>query len=190
MRRMRWATYLWPGLPQLIARGSWVALGVAVMSAVLLNVALLSTFAWSELLVGPLRIAIWLFTIGAWVVSAGWSLAKRLRPGGPPEDPGRDTLEAAIERYLKGEWFETEQILMNLLRRNEDDVEAELMLATLLRHRGRYDEAAKRLERLEAADNAWRWEWEICRERQLLAQGASEPHEESRETDADALRAA
>ena len=50
MRKIPWAVYLWPGLPQLAGRGSWAALVVAFGAAALLSVVLLGTFAWTELL--------------------------------------------------------------------------------------------------------------------------------------------
>ena len=57
---MRWAMCLWPGLPQLYLRGSWSALAVAVGAAALLDLALLCSFGWSELVAPDLRVAIWL----------------------------------------------------------------------------------------------------------------------------------
>ena len=43
------------------------------------------------------------------------------------------------------------------------------MLATVLRHTGRFDEAAKQLDQLVCFDGAEKWELEIQKERELLS---------------------
>ena len=57
----------------------------------------------------------------------------------------------------------------DLLRREQRDVDARLMLATLMRHTARADEAMKQLDLLASLDGAEKWELEIRRERELLA---------------------
>jgi ATP/maltotriose-dependent transcriptional regulator MalT len=42
------------------------------------------------------------------------------------------------------------------------------MLATLYRRTGRYDEAAKQLDRMDRLDEARKWRWEIAQERATL----------------------
>jgi hypothetical protein len=56
-----------------------------------------------------------------------------------------------------------------LLRKNLRDLEARLMLATLLRHSGRVDEAKRQLDTLARFEGAGKWELEIQRERDLLS---------------------
>jgi hypothetical protein len=73
-----------------------------------------------------------------------------------------------MDHYLKGNWFEAEYFLSGLLAANPRDVDAALMLATLLRHTGRFDEALEGLARLERCEDAERWHWEIGRERDLV----------------------
>lgn len=169
MRRTPWATYLWPGLPQLWTRGSWSALAVAAAAAALLNLALLGTFAWSELIVPDLRSALWVALGTAWTAAAVFSAVHERRHGGLV---GGDTgaFAEAQEHYLKGNWFEAERILASLLREDARDLEARLMLATLLRHTRRYDEAGGELDVLVRFEGAGKWELEIGRERELLAE--------------------
>ncbi len=57
-----------------------------------------------------------------------------------------------------------------LLRRDEHDLEARLMLATLLRHTKRFDEATSQFNMLAGLDGAHRWALEIHREGELLAE--------------------
>ena len=70
MHRMGWVLWLWPGLPQVCRSGSWAGLSVAVGLTILLNVAILATFGWSEL-VGPgMRNALWIAFGAAWLAAA------------------------------------------------------------------------------------------------------------------------
>ena len=55
-----------------------------------------------------------------------------------------------------------------LLRRDEHDIEARLLMATLLRHTKRFDEATNQLNILVGLDGAHRWALEIHREGELL----------------------
>ena len=174
MRKMSWMMYLWPGLPQLSGRGSWSALVVAVGAAALLNVALLATFVWTELLTPDLRILYWLFLAGAWIFSAGLSGWLRRREQSLNQaGANRDIFSEALDHYLRGNWFEAERALSRLLRRNRRDAEARLMLATLLRHTRRWDEAARQLDVLVRLEDAQKWELEIRREAELLAAARS-----------------
>jgi hypothetical protein len=174
MCRMRWMVYLWPGFPQLSGGGSWRALGVAALAAAGLNLALLATLVWEEFLGQGLRSGLWM-TVGLlWVASAVASFGRTGRPAaGGYANRTEDGFPSALDYYLKGNWFEAERVLGGLLRQNTRDVEARLMLATLLRHTGRRDEAAVQLDLLGQLDGTERWQWEICRERELLAESDS-----------------
>ncbi len=171
MRRMRKAMYLWPGLPQLWSRGDWYALAVAATAAAVLNVLLVATFGWSELIAPATRNALWIGMFTAWtaatVATGIWH-----RRCDPPEslDSSTDCFSRAMEFYLKEDHFQTERVLSGLLRRDRRDIEARLMLATLMRHTGRFDEATGQLNRLVRIEGAEKWELEIRRERELLAE--------------------
>jgi len=171
MRRMRWTLYLWPGLPQLWAGASWSALGVAVAAGALLDLALLGTFVWTELLSPAVRNALWMALGIAWAAAAVFTIVwdRRHARGGSPESE-KDKFSEATEHYLRGNWFEAERVLGNLLRQNARDLEARLLLATLYRHRSRLDEAAQELDLLRRLAGAEKWEPEIGREQQLLVE--------------------
>jgi hypothetical protein len=171
MRRMPWATYLWPGLPQLWIHGSWSALGVAVGAAIWLNLALLGSFGWSELIGPELRTALWGVLGVVWAAAAVGSSVWSRRLG-PREqtDPAADPFSEALEHYLQGNWFQAERTLGGLLRKNVRDLDARLMLATLLRHTGRFDEAGRQLDFLMRFEGIEKWELEVRRERELLAE--------------------
>jgi hypothetical protein len=170
MRRMPWPAYLWPGLPQLARDGNWAALAVAFAAAVLLNGVLLGTCVWTEFVAPAPRIICWTFVGIAWSVSIGyWAWNDRLRAAALGASDGK-TFEEALDDYLKGNWFEAERGLNDLLRRDEHDIEARLLMATLLRHTKRFDEATCQLNILVGRDGAHRWALEIHREGELLVE--------------------
>jgi thioredoxin-like negative regulator of GroEL len=93
---------------------------------------------------------------------------------GPSPLSAEETYAEALDHYLKGNWFEAEHALAQVLRRNPRDLDAGLMLATLFRHTGRIDEAERQLQRLERLEGSQKWQFEIGRERELLHEaGAS-----------------
>jgi hypothetical protein len=170
MRRTPWPAYLWPGLPQISQRGSWSALTLAILAALVLNIALLGSLVWPDLLAPSLRIICWAMVGVGWCVSAGASAWWTHREQSRLSDPNADPLSEAIGPYLKGDWFEAERVLNRLLRRNRRDLEARLMLATLLRHTRRFDEATRQLNVLARLEGAAKWELEIRREGELITE--------------------
>jgi len=179
MRRMPWATYLWPGLGQLCERGGWLALAEAVAAAFLLNVTLVCTFVWSETITPDLRTGLWLFVAATWLIGAILAIVGSARK---ETDGLKDNFSEVLQHYLKGDWFQTERLLLSLLRKNARDLEAHLMMATLLRHTARVKEAAEQLDLLVRLDGAEKWELEIRRERELLDHPESENDDPLEET--------
>ncbi len=186
---MRWAVYCWPGLPQLWLRGLWPGLGLAAVAAAGLNVAVLASFAWSEWIAAEVRNGLWMALAVLWIASAVLSDRWIRRQPSPKRtelnaDAVKDDFNVALEHYLKGNYFETERVLQRLLQRNARDLEARLMLATLLRHTGRRNEALVHLDRLARFEGAQKWELEMRQERDLLAEAetaAGQPVDPPRE---------
>jgi hypothetical protein len=169
MRWARWITLPVPGLTQLWLAGAWWGLAVGLGFAWLVNLAVVSTFVWTEL-IGPWsRVGVWVLLLLVWAASVFLSF-RQLR-GSHPEN-GQATAEDLFRRagreYLIGNWVKAEQLLTHLIRLNGRDVDAQLMLASLLRRTGQLTEASGRLRRLEATDGAEKWRSEIRRERQWL----------------------
>ncbi len=75
-------------------------------------------------------------------------------------DPGReasraDTLFRKAQReYLNGNWIGAEQLIVKLIDANPNDIDAQLLLASVLRRTGQLTEAAGQLRQLEANDEA------------------------------------
>jgi hypothetical protein len=144
---------------------------LAVGATALLNVTLLGSFFWTDLIAPNFRILCWLTLGVVWggsAVLAGW-WNRRLAAREAPE-VGQDLFNEARDHYLQGHWFEAEGALGRLIRRNSRDIEARLMLATLYRHTKRREEAARQLDLLVRLEGARKWELEIGRERTLLAE--------------------
>lgn len=169
MRLTPWATYLWPGLPQLWLQGAWSGLALALAAAGLLDVLLLSTLVWIEWF-EPWMVKLgWLFAAGLWAGSA--ITAARCRRSGNALGTGTSVeglFRKAQGEYLQGDYFQAEATLNETLALNERDAEARLLLATLLRHTKRYDEAESQIRQLSRLETAARWHIEITSERARL----------------------
>ncbi len=170
MGRMPLATCLWPGLPQLWRTGERYGLALACGFALLLNVGLLASLAWSELFTREMRIGVWVAVAVVWCVSAvlGCRFIWR-RSADDRLAIEQDEFGEAQDHYLKGDWFQTQRILGDLLRRNPRDLEARLMLATMLRHTGQLNDAAGQLDQIALLEHSRRWVLEINHEKHLLA---------------------
>jgi uncharacterized protein HemY len=171
------------------ACGSWSALAVAVGSAALVNLALLSSFVWSELFPPQARTALWTAVLAIWGSSAVlcYSWDRRGKAAYGTSAAAERSLEVALGYYLQGSWFEAERELAAILQRNPRDLEARLMVATLLRHTGRLDEAGRQLDQLERLEDSRKWELEIRRERELLAEKQAERAEQDSEAADEAV---
>ena len=74
----------------------------------------------------------------------------------------------ARNQYFKGNWFESESIINQILAKSPHDIEARLLLLTLLRHTNRIEEALIQITDIQKWDEAKQWEFEIKRELELL----------------------
>jgi hypothetical protein len=169
MRLLRWITVVWPGLTQLWLSGAWWGLAIACGFAWLVNLAVVSTFVWTELISPWSRIGVWVLLLLAWSAATVLSV-RQLRSSNPEAEQAtaEDLFRRASREYLIGNWIKAEQLLTHVIRLNGRDVDAQLMLASLLRRTGQLTEASGRLRRLEATDGAEKWRSEIARERQML----------------------
>lgn len=168
IRSMAW----WPGFIQLWTRGELYSLFVALLFAALLNIALLATLVWQEwLAVWTVRI-LWGFLLGAGLWSTVVSLFFGQQRGSLGSAQESDQLLAISQKdYLRGEYLEAEASLHRILSTGREDVEAALLLASVLRRTGRPQQALECLERLERFDCASIWTSEIQNERRKCTPG-------------------
>lgn len=163
--------YLWPGLSLLWPHGSWLGFALAVGMAAIFDVLLLASFGWDELVGHDLRMVLWAAFAGAWAAALAWSIHRSRRERAARcADVKEDGFGEAVGCYLQGDYYEAEQILQTLVRRNDRDLDARLLLATLWRRSGRFEEATRQLDLMVRFEGAEKWELEIQDERERLAE--------------------
>ena len=176
----------WPGLAHLWLRGGWASLALAIGFSVLLNIALVATFAWPTLLGNTFPAVAWAIIAVIWMSSVvlsyrmigTWSalpvMAAEVKEGEKTDflhENESDTLfNRAQGEYLKGNWQEAESLLKRQLNRNDRDVEARLLIATLYRHTRQLELARTELDSLQRFDESIHWEFEIGHEYELINQ--------------------
>jgi len=159
---------LWPGLPSLWIRGELYSLAIASLFGIVLNLALLATFYWTEWLSVALLRSMWC----AIAIASVWSLMKtvilpvQIYPAKPTQECD-DLLRLAYVDYLRGQYLEAEASLHKILAAGHEDVEAALLLASVFRRTGRFRQALACLEKLERLDQSRKWYIEISKEKSL-----------------------
>jgi len=165
MIAFRHLTLAWPGLPWLWLRGSIAGLVLALAFAVTLDVAVVTTFIWSDLVELSWVLAVWTGVGTVWLVSTASALAAFPPPLARPPAAEVDPLFVrARDAYLARDWHTAESRLRELLVISPTDGEAQLLLGTLLRRVGRLDEAREALRKLSGSDSAVRWQASIAAE--------------------------
>lgn len=175
---MRWSPLLlcgWPGLARLWYRGHMPSLLVAIGFSILLNLALVSSFLWPWSLGETFPAVAWPTILLIWGTST-WIAYHRVTDvmavplSEKVADPDRpDTLFIQAQReYLGGHWEEAETLLRRRIDHVPRDVEARLLLITLLRHTRRLDQARRELGEMMRYDESREWEFEANRERLLI----------------------
>jgi tetratricopeptide (TPR) repeat protein len=184
---MNWGRIIlcsWPGLPGLWQRGHTSSLVIAVGFAVLLNLALISTFLWPRVLGEAFPIVSWPVLLLTWSTSILFSYKSmpvwEQTPKIAAAEGGKQSdvlFIRAQQEYLKGDWEEAERLLRRCLEIWPRDIEARLLLATLLRHSRRLFDASEELAHLLKFDESINWISEIRREEKLIQIIAADPEE-------------
>ena len=172
---------LWPGFAGVVRRGLWDQLAIALLFSALAQGALFVNFFWSDFLGGYLRASIGVVFAIAWIFlgAVANGRLKRYEKSLLFDADGALFLEAQT-RYLRGEWFEAECALKSVLKKNPQDAEALLLLATLCRHVRRFAEARQTLAALEKLEAAEYWAYEISLEKQAIQTDLRELREDRR----------
>lgn len=180
MGNHHWAYFCWPGLRPLWTQGAVSGFLLAFGAGLLLNLLLLATFVYSEMLTPQVRGYGWIALAVVWVGSAvgsyGWNRWRHVRR---QQFDQNDLLATATVEYLKGNWYQAELPLWRLLKIDRRDVDALLMLAAICRHTNRLEEATRQLDELELLERAQKWTAEIALERKLIARKQSRLAEET-----------
>ena len=169
MRRLAWK--LWPGLYRLWNYGSWFDMGWAIIFGLLFNCALVFNLVWTEVLGPQGNMVLWVMLGIMWAVSlfsSETNASETASYNDSKKHPKADFFRDAQTHYLKRNWLEAEQILVEMLSENQKDAEARLLLATLYRRTKRYQEAEQQLTILRKWRGAESWWTEIERETRVI----------------------
>jgi len=167
---LRSLTLVWPGLPWLWLRGSMAGLVLATAFAIILDVAIVTTFIWPGLVELPLTIGCWTAAGLVWLASTVSALAAfPAALASPPPAEVDPLFIRARDAYLARDWLTAEVRLREVLDVAPTDGEAQLLLGTLLRRVGRLDEAGAALEKLAASDSGIPWRQAIAAEQRRVA---------------------
>ena len=169
---------LWPGVTGLFRHGQWSFLIVALTFAFCLDAFLIAGYFWSEYLTGTQRYFAAALVFVIWIALGVFEnhFEKRIVMM-KNSDGKRNFFSEAIVQYLRGNWFEAECFLNEVLKRNPRDPDALLMLATLYRHIQRLDESRQTLVKLQKLDAAGKWFVEIENELSALDEATPKPPE-------------
>ena len=177
---MRMLFSLWPGTLAAWRLGDPRSLLIAIAFGLIVCTAWIGTTIW------PLWLDSWKIW-GLWCVVAAGSLVScahnamvgllsrpKLNIGCP-----LDQWMLAQELYLQANYFEAERILQPFAFGKSTDVEAALLLSSIMRRTERYHQSMELLDQLALLDNAWRWHDEIAKEKRLVLQQKVRSHTES-----------
>lgn len=170
-------------------------MALAIGFTVLVNLAIVNLLIWPELMEARAKWVGGVALVALWM-AALWETRGELRRQAERRRAEReDRIDPAIEReaveqaqadrqlmaaqraYLAGDWVETERLLLELIKTSKQDIEAQLLLATVWRHLGRTRHATRRLRRIAKLDAAERWRFEIARELELMVDNHTAEHE-------------
>ena len=180
----KWLWNLWPGLPDAWLRGRIEGLLIALGFALVLEIALLTSFVW-PLWFGPFtRTVVWFCVAVYWLIGTVSAVIRGAHNFGNAS--GRLGLfRQAQAEYLNGNWFGAERLLQQLLGTDETDADVRLMLATLYRRIRRWDAARRQLSLVTTYDHEGKWRLEVSRERILLGQETAKQQQASTQNRAD-----
>lgn len=168
------AICLWPGLPAAWMLGLVRGLLIALVYTWCVCGLLLATFVWPDWVAVSLLRLLWLVAIATWSVAAFrncWSLPRLLATS---DAKSSLALVSAQQEYLRGNWFEAEASVLQVLHQHPRDAEALLLLAGILRRTRRFQPALRRLGQLELLETAAMWHFEIQREKGWIARAMAE----------------
>ena len=175
MSFLRSLTLFWPGLPWVWLRGSRAGLVLAVAFAICLDMAITSTWIWTEFVDLQVTLGVWTAVVAIWLIATVSALSAFPPPLTSRRDAATDQLfTEARDAYLARDWLAAETKLQTLLTLAPTDGEAQLLLGTLLRRAGRFAEAKRALDTLARSDSGLPWRHAIGRELECLARDASD----------------
>lgn len=171
------AICLWPGLPAAWMLGLARGLLVALVYAWCICGLLLATFVWPDWLAVSLLRLLWLAAVGTWSVATVRNCMYLPRLLATCDAHSSQALISAQHEYLRGNWFDAEASVLQVLHHHPRDAEALLLLVGILRRTQRFQPALRRLKQLEMLQSAAVWHFEIQRESGWISRAMSQQEE-------------
>lgn len=175
--RIKWIG-CWPGLAKLWYRGDVVSVLFVSLYGIALNVALLATFYWEAWLTPWTLRGLWVGLAASSIfslihVSMRWAGILGLEKSSHDHE---GWFREAQESYLRGDYFEAEAVLQRIFSSGQADVEAALLMVSILRRTRRWVQALYCIDRLLLLEKASVWSLELHQERRKiqLAMSAAE----------------
>ena len=159
------AICLWPGLPAAWMLGIARSLMIALVYAWCVCGLLLVTFVWPDWIAANLLRLLWLAALATWIAAAFRNYLRLPGMLATSDAHSSQALVGAQQEYLRGNWFEAEASVLQILHQHPRDAEAMLLLVGILRRTQRFQPALRRLGQLELLEPAVRWQFEIQREK-------------------------
>lgn len=173
--RLRWPTaclHAWPGWTKLWNEGDLRSLLLSLLFGIFLNLWIAATWSWPQWWTGQG----WWSCLAALAVAASASafLAKdSLRSLALRQAPAKSAdqwLQDAQESYLQANYPEAEASLHRIFAAGHQDIEAMLLMISVLRRTGRIAQAQFCIDRLRLLERAAPWMAELDQEQKKLRQ--------------------
>ena len=156
----------WPGATKAWNRADTSSFWIAIGFSWSFCLAVATIFLWEEWLHAWIRFSL-CFILGA---SSCISGARLLLIGESLPVDSRVARDARFQQaqaaYLQGDYFESERLLASNLALEDADLESGLLLVSVLRRSGRYEEAIQQINHLRKRDFSVRWESELAMEKE------------------------
>ncbi len=167
------ASYFWPGFRKAWDQTDQQSAMMAILYAWTAIFVALNMFYWPQwypswlVNIACAALVVTSLVYGVRGVLFGDSLSKPQLSVDQLADAER-SFQMAQECYLQGAYFEAEQFLLKNLANDDSDIESALLLASVLRRSGRYQEAQDTLCQLQLKDRSARWTAEILVEKEKV----------------------
>jgi hypothetical protein len=160
--------------------GQWSALCSAIGFTLLLNFGLTITLVYPEWFPREISLVVWLAVVVCWGIGFSrnwWQRATLLEVDSATDDVQDDLFHQAQTDYLCGDWESAAALAERVLFQNPRDVEARLLLASVLRRQNLFDESRRQIEIAGNYDGAVKWADEIENELDWLDMAEAEADE-------------
>ncbi len=160
----------WPGLPRLWFRGDLRALMVSLAFGLLVHFLLVATFYWPLWVSGWVVLFGWIFAVGCsfFALIGNWMQWRSILEGTSSDEKSDALYLEAQLHYLRGDYFEAEAALHRIFSSGKQDVEAAILMVSILRRTRRWAQGIYCIDRLLLLEKSAPWRIELEMERKKI----------------------